>query len=94
MLYLFVPLGRGQGAVQIVQVSSEAAALRLQPVPVEDQCCRAGLLLLQAVREVRQLALQLPPGLLQLGAALLGRLDVLLLLRPDKHRFRPGIIQA
>lgn len=73
-------LGTSQGVLQLVHVSAEAAALCLQPVPVEGQLGRAGLLLLQTLRDARKLSLQLATGLLQLDAVLLGRLGRLLLL--------------
>lgn len=37
MFYLFIVLSQGQGALQVVQVSPQAAALRLQPLPVEGE---------------------------------------------------------
>lgn len=73
-------LGTSQGVLQLVHVPAEAAALCLQPVPVDGQLGRAGLLLLQTLRDARKLSLQLATGLLQLDAVLLGRLGRLLLL--------------
>lgn len=88
MLYLFVPLSSRQHAPQSLQLSPEAAALGLQPVPVQGELGGAALLFFQTVRQARQLPLQLVPGLLQPGTALLGLLDALLLLGVNgKHTF-------
>lgn len=85
-LYLFVLVRRIQGALEFLQVSPEEAALGLQPVPVESQLGGAGLLLLQTVRQARQLKFQISLGLLQLDAALLRCLGALLLLQVGDNR--------
>lgn len=85
-IYLSGSFGCSQRALQVVQVSPEAAALGLQPVSVEGQLGWAGLLLLQTVRQVQQLVLQLTPGLLQLDTMMHRPLGALLFLEVSKHR--------
>lgn len=80
--------GRGQGVVQLVDVLAKAAALCLQTLPVDGQLGRAGLLLLQTLRDAGKLSLQLTTGLLQLNTVLLRRLGSLLLLGGSQRQCR------
>lgn len=84
--HLFVPLHNAKGALQLLQVVSQAVALGLQPVALGVQLGGGDFFLLQPLIQTRHLSLQLTPRHRQLNTPLLRLLQALLLLGRGKDR--------